>query len=111
MQPELDFDAVTFSPEVAEKSKQEGMGRAAWSRRELLWRVQEALEQIASRRPNRTATADDGQNFLISKGYKAEDLGNAAGSMFKRDKWVCIGRTPSERVSRHGNEVRVWKLK
>jgi hypothetical protein len=106
------FDDVTFSRPLGERAKREGMETAASSRSDLLDLVRAALVDIAMRRESREATADDGQAWLIANGYKPSDLGNAAGSMFPPGWWVPTGRRmQSKRVSRHANEIRVWRLK
>ena len=111
-QQHLDFDSITFSKPLSEAAKQDGMELSASSRVTLLESVRAALIQIALRRPSREATADDGQEWLISQGYKPSDLGNAAGSMFTRTDWTFTGRwTRSSRVSSHANDIRIWRLK
>ena len=111
-QQSLDFDSITFSKPLSEAAKQDGMELSASSRTTLLESVRAALIQIALRRPSREATADDGQEWLISQGYKPCDLGNAAGSMFTRTDWTFTGRwTRSSRVSSHANDIRIWRLK
>ena len=112
MQSVFNFDAVHFSSPMAEQAKTEGMDAASRARRELLTDVQVALRKLASGRASRTATADDGQEYLISRGLSSADLGNAAGSMFSRKHWEFTGTwTKSKRVSSHANDLRVWRLK
>lgn len=111
MQQSLNFDAVTFSAQLSQEAKREGLGAAVWSRKELLWKVKEALKQIALSRSSRTASADDGQEWLMAHGYQPSDLGNAAGAMFSGKEWECVGRIYSTRVSRHANEIRLWRLR
>jgi hypothetical protein len=110
-QAQLFDDATTFSKPVGEAAKRIGMEQAAENRSELLAQVQAALIEIAMRRDSREATADDGQEWLIQHGYHPSDLGNAAGSMFPRDRWICVGTRNSSRVSRHANQIRIWRLK
>lgn len=112
IQTEINFDAVTFDSQLSQAAKDEGISTAAWSRRELLWQVKEAVKQIALSRPSRTACADDGQEWLVSKGYQPSDLGNAAGSMFAGREWEFTGQwVKSKRVSSHKNDLRLWRLK
>lgn len=108
-QQQLDFDRVTFSAPVAEKAKVQGMQSAALSKKEVLELAREACRIAARRRQDRTATADDAQEFLI--GSKLE-LGNAAGSLFLGKEWEFTGEwRPSRRVSNHNHKNRVWRLK
>ena len=112
MQTAFKFDACTFSPVLAEEAKQEGRDAASRSRGELLTAVRSALRGIALSRPSRTATADDGQDWLIRAGHQPSDLGNAAGAMFDRKSWEFTGQwTKSQRVSSHANDIRIWRLK
>jgi hypothetical protein len=109
-QPMLDFDRKTFSPEVAEKAKQEGMDCAALLKSDSLALARSACKMAALDRPDRTATADDAQAYLVKCGL--EPLGNAAGSLFLSSEWEFTGTwRKSERVSNHGHKNRVWRLK
>lgn len=110
-QTSLEFDRVTFSPEMAELVKAQGMERAAKNRAELLAEVQLAMRVLARTRSGRTATADDAQRYLIGQGLNSTALGNAAGSIFKPEFWECIGFVKSERVSRAGGINRIWRLR
>lgn len=108
----LQFDRVTFNAQLSREARDEGLGAAAWSRRELLVQVRAALVSIALARPGKTATADDGQKWLVSRGYQPGDLGNAAGAMFLSAEWEFTGQwVPSDRVSRRANMLRVWRLR
>ena len=111
-QDEFNFDAVTFSRPLSEAAKEAGMSLAVSSRRELLEAVRIALVQIALARESREVTAEDGQRWLIMKGYKPRDLGPAAGSRFHSDDWEFTGKwRKSERVSNHASDLRVWRLR
>lgn len=113
MQTAFKFEAVHFDPPLSQSAKVEGMEAASQGERGLLLaKVQDALKRIAAARPNRTATADDGQAWLVSQGYQPGDLGNAAGSMFSRKEWEFTGQwTKSARLSSHKNDIRIWRLK
>jgi len=106
MQQELNFDRVTFSREVGERAKTQGMDAAARTRQNLLAEVRAHLRILARTRP---VSADDAQEYLISQGL--QPMGNAAGSLFSGHEWECVGRVKSKRVSRHANEIRLWRLK
>lgn len=100
-------EQMSLPTAVEEKTK--GMTLAAEHRKELLARVRAELRKVASRRTPRTATADDAQEILLAWGYDSSALGNAAGSLFYG--WRFTGRwTPSERVSNHAHQNRVWEL-
>jgi hypothetical protein len=92
--------------------KEAGIAQASASRNDLINKVRAQLELIARGRADRCVTADDYQPFLEAIGLSSEDLGNAAGSVFKSDNWEFTGHfVPSKRVSNRGRYVRVWRLK
>jgi hypothetical protein len=106
-------DAAIFDGEKSERCRSEGMDIAAVSRKHVLRLARHACVEAALARADRTATADDAQMWLIDKGYSSDYLGNAAGSLFmEKDTWEFTGRRlPSQRVSNHGHQNRVWRLK
>lgn len=106
-------DAATFDGEEGECRRSGGMGAAAISRKHLLRLTRHACVEAALVRSERTATADDAQKWLIDHGYSSDYLGNAAGSLFTdKHTWEFTGRwVPSQRVSNHGHQNRVWRLK
>jgi hypothetical protein len=106
-------DAANFDGEEGERRRGDGMGAAAFSRKHVLGLARHACVVAASTRLDRTATADDAQKWLIDQGYSSDYLGNAAGSLFTdKDTWEFTGRwVPSQRVSNHGHQNRVWRLK
>ena len=106
-------DAATFDGEEGERRRSDGMGTAAVSRKHVLRLARQACVEAALARANRTATADDAQKWLIDQGYSSDYLGNAAGSLFTdKDTWEFTGHwLPSQRVSNHGHQNRVWRLK
>ena len=106
-------DAANFDGEEGEHRRSEGMDIAAVSRKHVLRLARHACVEAALARADRTATADDAQMWLIDKGYSSDYLGNAAGSLFmEKDTWEFTGRRlPSQRVSNHGHQNRVWRLK
>ena len=49
------------------------------------------------------------QGVLVSRGYKAADLGNAAGAIFRGKNWKNTGTTHlSRRESNHARRITVW---
>jgi hypothetical protein len=106
-------DAAIFDSEEGERRRSDGMDAAAVSRKHVLRLARHACVVAASTRVDRTATADDAQKWLIDQGYSSDYLGNAAGSLFTdKDTWEFTGRwVPSRRVSNHGHQNRVWRLK
>jgi hypothetical protein len=110
IQPMLDFDRRTFSEELSQVAKFVGMRSAAMSHKEVLEAARNAVRLVALSRTSRTATADDAQNFLVDAGLPP--LGPAAGSLFLAKDWAFTGQwQTSTRVSNHGHQNRVWRLK
>jgi hypothetical protein len=106
-------DAATFNAEEGTRRREAGMDAAAASRKIVLGLARDACVAAALARADRTATADNAQEWLISQGYSPEYLGNAAGSLF-RDQltWEFTGTwAASHRVSNHGHKNRVWRLR
>jgi len=106
-------DVATFNGDEGERRRSDGMGAAAVSRKHLLRLTRHACVEAALARADRTATADDAQKWLIDHGYSSDYLGNAAGSLFTdKETWEFTGQWfPSQRVSNHGHNNRVWRLK
>lgn len=97
------FDAIA-AREVAEA----GINLAARNANAVLVIAQRIAVDIGRRK--RFVTADDVQAVLIEKGYLPEDLGNAAGSMFRGGSFKWHGQTvQSKRVASHGRLIRVWE--
>lgn len=91
------------------EARDAGMQLAAASKTDLLDRVRYHLMQVAQGRHDRCVTIDDCASLLEAEG---EGLGNAAGSVFKHEAWEATGRfVQSQRVSNHGRNIRVWRLK
>jgi preprotein translocase subunit YajC len=50
------------------------------------------------------------QGVLVGRGYKAADLGNAAGAIFRGENWKNAGTTYlSRRESNHARKITVWQ--
>ena len=107
-QPSLNFDSVTFSRSLSQLAKEHGLQSSADSRKRILDTAKEVARSLA--RMHGRVDADMVQAELMQIGITPEDLGNAAGSIFRGKHWRCVGRKPSTRVSRHGNEIRIWSL-
>lgn len=92
------------------RRKRDGIGSAEEAREEALAAARAVARVIAERVG--TVTADDCQRELRALGYTAEDLGNAAGAIFKGSEWIPTGeRRRSARVARHAGEQKVWRLR
>jgi len=70
---------------------------------------QDIAVKIARARPNRMASIDDVQHYLIKAG-KAP-LRHNAGSVFTpRKRWALAGWHPSTRLSNRHRAQRIWRL-
>ena len=55
-------------------------------------------------------TADDVKRRMLNFGDDPDDLGNAAGAIFRQDPaWEYVGSKPSEQVRRHAGRISVWR--
>lgn len=92
--------------------KADGVALACEKRSDVLAIARRLAVKHARRDPNGECTADDVQDALRPHGYSSADLGNAAGAVFPRSRWEFTGRwTRSRRVSNHGHQNRVWRLR
>lgn len=102
----------TFDLRLAEAMKAAGLERAETARQDVLALGKQLCREAALKRPDRTATADDAARGFVRYGLDANALGNAAGSLFRGGDWEFTGRwQSSRRVSNHGHQNRVWRLK
>ena len=91
-----------------QRQKEEGVQLAAEHSETLLDRARAIAKELASH--GREITADDVQRILYQR--TGEFLGNACGSLFKPPNWEFTGQwRASFRVSNHGHQNRVWRLK
>jgi hypothetical protein len=98
-----------FDAAEAQRRKDAGMKKAADARGDLLNQAQAIARRIASIWT--VVTADDVAMCMSQRGLRYEDLGNAAGSVFRSD-FAWTGKvTPSIRASTHGRTIKVWRLK
>lgn len=95
------FDSV-----ASEAAKVAGMNRAAANRPKELEYARSVARQLAQK--NGVVTADDVQAVLIPQGI---ELGNAAGSLFKKDFEPTGEYIRSARVRSHKNLLAKWRLK
>jgi len=104
-QRSLEFDRVR-----AEKRRGLGIARAKKAHSDVLLEARRLARQEALRRATREVTIDSVMYLLIQRGYESEDLGNAAGSVFKTSEWEFTGRwVKSTRTSNHSRSIRVWR--
>lgn len=98
----------TFDRAEGLKRKEEGINLGAEHKSDLLDRARSIAEDLA--RDGRGITADDVQEVLLKE--HGVLLGNAAGALFKREYWEFTGEwRASSRVTNHGHQNRVWRLK
>lgn len=90
------------------KRKREGMERAAKHKSPLLEKARMVAVTIG--RKQRYVTADDVRRHMAEASMSMEELGNAAGSLFRTKDWRFTGRrVKSKYVANHAKEVNVWE--
>jgi len=105
-------DAPLFDWAEGQRRKREGQDQAADNKASLLQFVRDGLENIARGRHDRTVTADDAARYLVANGISDKALGSAAGSLFRGRQWEFTGQwAKSARVTNHGSDLRIWRLK
>jgi hypothetical protein len=101
--------ASIFDYAEAQRRKEVGMHLAANARPTLLGDAQTIAKRIALRWE--VVTSDDVAAVMMAEGMRYEDLGNAAGSVFRSD-FAWTGKvTSSIRPSTHKRMIKVWRLK
>lgn len=85
--------------------KESGKELAAKAHAYELSLAREIAERLGRERVS--VTIDDVQAALPF----GMELGNAAGSVFSGDSWVCVGFVPTKRPKGHGRMVREWRLR
>jgi hypothetical protein len=93
-----------FDLREGERLRDEGKARAAAHRALALKTCRGFLESLAKRKGQ--VTVDDVYRHLPQH---AEQLGRAAGSLFKGKNWKCVGYKPSKRISNHARPVGIWE--
>jgi hypothetical protein len=100
-------DQSLFDLADGTRRKEEGMSLAASHRSELLEVAQGIALELADWRG--FVTSDDVAARLVRLGFSYEDLGNAAGSVFRLPSLEWSGRVvKSRRPSAHARMVKVW---
>lgn len=101
-------DRTTFDLVQGELAKDKGIERASEPHAADLDMARTIARQIATDKGE--VSADDVQLALKKVGY--ELLGKSAGSLFRTKEWIFTGRwRKSPRVSNHGHENRIWRLR
>ena len=103
----MDFNLVE-----GELEKERGMRISAARRQGLLRLAREIAKMLARRNPQRLTDADQVQREMPIwfPDFEPQQLGNAAGSIFRGTEWRWVGWKKSERVSNHARMIRIWKL-
>ena len=97
-----------FNFDFSQQAKEQGMRLAADNQPSALAMAREIAEEIARR--NGRVSADDVGREMKARGY--DETGPWAGSIFSQKQWEFTGlRIRSKRVSNHGRELKVWRLR
>ena len=102
--------ADQFNLFEGEVQKEQGITRAMWSRSDLLDEARRIAYDIARQRGE--VTYDDVYREMLARGLHPEEMGNAAGSVF-RDPTVFVFTghwVKSARITNHARVNRVWTL-
>lgn len=100
-----------FNLLLGEALKISGMERSAEARKACLEIGRLFCEKAARSRPDRIATADDATRGFKKVGLPVDCLGNAAGSLFKKEIWIYTGDwVKSKRITNHARHIRIWRL-
>lgn len=103
-------EITLFDFEAGLKRRDEGKNLAANNRAEVLSLARLLASWIALHRESRECTADDVQSALIARGRRPEELGNAAGSIFRGKQWRYSKKIiQSTRVSNNGRTIKIWE--
>ena len=102
--------AIIFDFEETFRRKTEGMERAAAAHAELLFKAQRIAIRIGQRSEGNLCNANLVRAAMYRLDLNYEELGNAAGSLFKFACWEPAGIVQSLHVKGHGRIIRVWHL-
>ncbi len=108
--PAGEIQGNLFDPKRGDELREEGMERAAGKRENLLREARAAA--ILHSMVYGSCTMDDVHADLATsyESYTPADLGNAAGSIFRGERWHDTSqRVKSRRAARHSNKITVWK--
>ena len=101
-----------FDLNVGKTLREAGKELAAVKRAYVLSYAQMLAVSLANSKPDRCVTADDVYRQLALLGHDGNLLGNAAGSLFRGERWEFTGqRKQSVRISNHARWIMVWRLK
>lgn len=100
-----------FDLQLGLQLKERGLELASEKREDVLSLARKLARQIALRHPKRHCSADD--VYIALTPYDlVDDLGPAAGNLFRGAEWEFTGLwTPSRRSTNHGRSIRIWRLK
>tara|TARA_R110000824_G_scaffold149861_1_gene320230 strand:- start:508 stop:864 length:357 start_codon:yes stop_codon:yes gene_type:complete len=100
----------SFDASESERLKNSGMELAAEPKNELLKIARDCASAVALA-GNGTCNADKVAQRMGWLGYSLDELGPAAGSIFKGKDWEFTGdRVNSKRITNHARELKVWRL-
>jgi hypothetical protein len=92
------------------EEKDAGMLKAARRRATLLAYARDVAQEIARESPYRFCNADQVGERMVIQGVK-ENLGPAAGSLFRGEQWEFVEWKRSARITNHARLIGIWKLK
>jgi hypothetical protein len=103
------IEAVTlFDAAESQRRKEIGCELAAAARKQKLQVAQEIANELAKQ--HGSVHMDMVAAEMLSRGCDPNELGNAAGTIFKGKQWMWTGEfVASHRVSRHSGLLRVWR--
>ena len=100
---------ATFDFELSQQAKETGMQRAVDGDGGDLSIARSIAVQLARKHGE---TNSDAVGEVLEREHGIKSLGPAAGALFKERHWVFTGqRIASSRVSNHGRELKVWRLR
>lgn len=103
---------TVFDFEAGAEARDAGLDQACnpFFRKEALRKAKAhalALGQIFD-----VVSVDDVKRRMLNYGENPDDLGNAAGAIFRQDPaWEYAGSEQSEREKRHAGRISLWRLK
>jgi len=97
-----------FDLDAGIRRREDGLGITAERRAGVLAEAQSIALHLG--RQFDTVTADDVQAALDRRGISPEELGPAAGAIFRGRRWSRVGFQPSKRVSNNGRIIGVWRF-
>lgn len=101
-----------FTQREGERRRDAGREASAGKGADILDKARRLARTIAQAAKDHCVTADEVFAALIEIGYKPEELGNAAGSLFRGKEWQFSGQwRKSTRVTNHARYIMIWRLK